>query len=212
MSFPATQIVTTTANKTMANSTISAVVSQATVSQSVVPVNVLTLQDANNEGSTRYTDLSFAKTICEKGEALDITQRYLFELPGAIYMSIARILLIPSELHFTYDIQVLFVSIKSSTISSKCEFFEVCDVITKESNYKFCPGFDTKMYYDEYYGIIRYHIRGVHLWDKSFNQINSISCLLWHQLAKNIGKEEKPEFAVLCKQCKCLLNLLAHQK
>ena len=223
MLHPATHLITTVVSQqayqpttvsklTMANHTTTTVVNQPTVVQSVAPVNALTLQNAVNKGSTRYPDLSFTKTICGKGEALDITQRFLYQLPGAVYMSVARILFIPSELHFTYDIQVLFVSIKSGTVNNIREFFEVCDIIAKKSDYKFCPGLDKKMYFDEYHAVIRYHIKGVRLWDKPFDRIDSDSCLLWHQLAKNISKEEKLKFAVLCKQCKRLLALLAYQK
>jgi len=88
----------------------------------------LTLQNGISEGSTRYPDLSFAKTTCEKGEALDITQRYFYQLPGAIYTPVYVssknfASTKSSELHFTYDIQVLFVSIKSGTVNKKREFF-----------------------------------------------------------------------------------------
>ena len=151
---------TTVSKPTMANHTTT-VVNQPTVVQSVAPVNALTLQNAVNKGSTRYPDLSFTKTICGKGEALDITQKFLYQLPGAVYMSVARILFIPSELHFTYDIQVLFVSIKSGTVNNIRELFEVCDIIAKKSDHKFCPGLNKKMYFDEYHAVICYHIKGI---------------------------------------------------
>ena len=127
-------------------------------------------------------------------------------------MSLARILFIPSELNFTYDVQVLFVSIQSGTVDSISEFFAVCDIISKRSGYKICPGLQKKMYFDKYYAIIRYHIKRVQLWDKPFDRIDSDNCLLWHQLAKNVSTKQKSMFAVLCKSCKRLLTLLEHQK
>jgi len=108
----------------------SAVVTQPILQQTAQPAvvqtnnatNQLSLKLAIDKGNTRY-HLSFTNTVCEKGETLEATERFLYKLPGAIYISVARILFIPSEFNFAYYVQVLFVSMHSGTVDSISEFF-----------------------------------------------------------------------------------------
>ena len=163
----------------------------------------LSIERVTSKGKLKYPDLAFIKSVCEKKEALEVRQRSLYSLPGNIHMSVARILFLSSEsLGFTYDVQVLFTSIRTGAVNSLANFFAVCDIISRDGEYKFCPGFDEKNYYDQYHSIIRYHIKGVRRWEKPFSRIDSDSCLLWHQLANNASKEDKLSFAVMCKNCK----------
>ena len=171
------------------------------------------LDDAIRKGHTLYPDLAFKKTICDKGEALEVTHRFLYHFPGGNYLSVARVLFFPSEPPaFTYEVQVLFTSISSGRVQTFNELSAVCSTISKSSQYKFCPGFNEKTYLDHYYAVIRYHIKGVRVWGKPFSCIDSEGCLTWHQLAKNANTEEKKLFAVLCRECKRLQHHLEHQK
>ena len=173
----------------------------------------LSFENVSNKGRLKYPDLVFIKTVCEKKEALEVVQRSLYSLPGNNHLSVARILFLSAESNgFTYDVQVLFTSIRAGTVKSLADFFAVCDIISRVGEYKFCPGFDVKRYYDEYHSVIRYHINGVRKWEKPFSRMDSKSCLLWHQLAKNASKEDKLSFAVMCKNCKRLQYNLDIQK
>jgi len=169
----------------------------------------LSVDSLSSKGKLKYPDLVFVKTVCEKKEVLEVTLHSMYSLSENNHLSVARILFLPTEsFGFTYDLQVLFTSIRTGTVASLSEFFAVCNIISRPGGHKFCPGFDVKDYYDQYHSVIRYHIKGVRVWERPFTRIDSDSCLLWHQLAKNSSKEDKLSFAVMCKNCKRIkLNL-----
>ena len=153
------------------------------------PSDKIVLDDAIRKGHTLYPDLAFKKTICDKGEALEVTHQFLYHFPGGNYLSVARVLLFPSEPPaFTYEVKVLFTSISSGRVQTFNELSAVCSTISKSSQYKFCPGFNEKTYLDHYYAVIGYHIKGVRVWGKPFSRIDSEDCLMWHQLAKQRKK------------------------
>jgi len=85
-------------------------------------------------------------------------------------------------------------------------------VISKKTEFKFCPGIDVNHYYDHYFAIIRYHIEICHAWDHPFKRIDSKNCLLWHKLGKNAPYEDRDKSVVLRKGCKCLHSDLDHQR
>jgi len=173
----------------------------------------LSIESLSSKGMLKYPDLAFTRTVCEKKEALEVTHRSLYSLPGNNHLSVARILFLPTELLvYTYDVQVLFTSIRTGSVNSLADFFTACDVISRHGEHKFCPGFDVKHYYEEYHSIIRYHIKGVRRWEKPFTRIDADSCFLWHQLAKNASKEDKLSFSVMCKNCKRIQYNLDIQK
>ena len=168
------------------------------------PSDKILLNNAICKGLAIYPDLAFTKRICDKGE---VTQQCMYHFQESNYFSVARILFFPTEPPvFTYEFQMLFTSISSGTVQTLNELFGVCSTISRSSQNKFCPGLDEKCYFDQYYAVIRYHIKGVRLWGKPFSRIDSESCLMWHKLTKNACTEEKKMFAALCKQCKRLQN------
>ena len=90
----------------------------------------LQLDDAICKCHTLYPVLSFTKIICDKGESIEVTQCFLYHLSGATYLSVARVLFIPSELPiFTYEVQVLFTMIFSGIVQTFNKFFAVCNVM-----------------------------------------------------------------------------------
>ena len=177
------------------------------------PSDKIVLDDVICKGHILYPDLAFKKTVCDAGEALEVTQRFLYHFPGANYLSVARVIFFPSESPaFSYKVQVLFTSISSGRVQTFNELSAIRFTISKNSQYKFCPGFDEKNYLEQYHAVICYHIKGVRIWGKPFSRIDSEKCLMWHQLEKNACVEEKKLFTVLCRECKRLQHHLEHQK
>ena len=173
---------------------------------------IISLHDTLCAGQARYTDLVFVKR-CGQQWILEVTQQYLLELPGIDRVSVVRILFTFSETgSITYDLQALFISVQSGQVHSLSDFLAVCDIISKEGGYKYCPGIDVKHYYDHYHSIIRYHIKSVRSWDLPFKRIDSINCSIWHQLARNATAVVKSSDMVLCKPCKRLQSDLDHQR
>ena len=173
------------------------------------------MKNAIDEGQSTFSELIFTKKVCDNGAVLEVTQQKVHYVPSSGYISLARILFIPGDVElavFTYTFQVLFSTLQNGNVSSVSQFISVCSLLSKDSQYKFCPGLDEKTYFDTYFSTIRYHIKSVRIWEKPFTRIDSKNCSLWHQLAKNSSKEEKKSFEVMCGSCKRLCTDLDHQK
>ena len=115
-------------------------------------------------------------------------------MPEAGSVSVARALFYPSVGNagiYCYDIQALLTTIQKGETSSTDEGLEMCRIISNEGNYKFCPGIDCREYYENYFSIIRYNIASVRIWDRPFERVDWVNCLLWHQLKHNATYEEK---------------------
>ena len=65
---------------------------------------------------------------------------------------------------------------QKGTVSDIDEALKVCYVISSQGDYNFCPGLDEREYYDNYYTVIRYHLKSVWLWEKPFKRIYSQNC------------------------------------
>ena len=168
------------------------------VEQTENPSDEILLDDAIRKGHTLYPDLAFKKIICDKGEALEVTQQFLYHFPGANYLSVARVLFFPSEPPaFTYEVQVLFTSISSGRVQTFNELSAVCFTISKSSQYKFCPGFNEKSYLDQYHQVDKYKIfqRSCEtvkkLKPKStgvliFDEVKVVSSLMWNSRSHQI--------------------------
>lgn len=102
--------------------------------------------------------------------------------------------------------------VQSGQVYSLCDFFAVCNIISKEGGYKYCPGIDVNHYFDHYHSIIQYHIKSVRSCELPFKRIDSVNCCIWHQLARNAMAKEKSSDMVLCKPCKRLQSDLDHQR
>ena len=79
---------------------------------------------------------------------------------------------------------------------------DLCEKITNDQ-YKFCPGIDPEDYISKYFSRIRYHIKNVHHSDAPFKRVDSVNCLLWHKLAKNMMFQKELE-SVPSSSCKII--------
>ena len=160
-----------------------------------------------------YPDLVFVKRKLNQKEYLEITQQDTQEVASVGYVSPVRAIFIVSDTNgISYDIQVLLNSMQAGTIKTLDTVCPLINMVSPNTNYKFCPGLEYQHYYDFYFSVIRYHINTVRLWERLFQRVDSINCVLLHQLPHNAPMEEKSLYVVLCKQCKRLRNLLDHQR
>ena len=160
-----------------------------------------------------YPDLVFAMRWSEKREYLEISQQDTQQVAGVGCMSPVRALFFYSDSNnVTYDVQALFSSVQAGTIESLDNARPVINMVSQNASYKFCPGLEYQHYFDFYVKVIRFHISTVRLWQRPFQRVDSIHCILLHQLAHNATMEEKSQYVVLCKQCKRLRALLNHQQ
>ena len=160
-----------------------------------------------------YPDLVFAMRRSEKREYLEISQQDTQQVAGVGCMSPVRALFFDSDSNnVTYDVQALFSSVQAGTIESLDNARPVINMVSQNASYKFCPGLEYQHYFDFYVKVIRFHISTVRLWQRPFQRVDSIHCILLHQLAHNATMEEKSQYVVLCKQCKRLRALLNHQQ
>ena len=167
------------------------------------------------KGKSLYPDLAFTKRQRSDCDILEVSQVSTHYVPEAGSVSVARALFYPSVGNagiYCYDIQALLTTIQKGETSSTDEGFEMCRIISNEGNYKFCPGIDCREYYENYFSIIRYNIASVGIWDRPFECVDSVNCLLWHQLKHNATYEEKESEEVLCRPCKRLCTDLDHQR
>ena len=56
------------------------------------PFDKIVLDDVISKGHNLYPDLPFKKTVYDKGEALEVTQWFLYHFPGANSLFVARVL------------------------------------------------------------------------------------------------------------------------
>ena len=69
-------------------------------------------------------------------------------------MSVVRILFSFKETVTTYDLQALFITIQSGETQNLNDFLAVCNIISRNGGYKYCPGFDENEYRHQYYSVI----------------------------------------------------------
>jgi len=143
---------------------------------------------------------------------LEILQQTMFTMPPAGHISVARILLYPTDetFSFRYETQILYTAFRSGTVCSRKEFLSICKVISKKAGFKFCHGIDVNHYYSHYYPVIRYNVEKCHMWNHLFECIDSKNCLLWHELGKTAPYEDHDKSVILCKGCKHLHSNLDH--
>jgi len=167
------------------------------------------------KGKSLYPDLVFVKRRGSDCDMVEVSQTFMRCVPEAGNISVARVLFYSSVGNsgiYCYNIQVLLTSIQKGETSSLDEGLELCRIISNKDNYKFCPGIDTKEYYEHYHSVIRYNIATVRIWDRPFKRIDSKNCLLWYQLKHNATYKEKESEQVLCRPCKKLHSNLDHQR
>lgn len=173
----------------------------------------MSLGTAITKGEATFPELFFLKKDYNREVILEVTPRRMHYVSGSGHTSVARITFSQAQPSgFNYDLQILYLSIETGSVANLDEFISVCYKISNGAQYKFCPGLEKKFYYDTYFATIRYHIKSVGLWEKSFSRIDSKNCSMWHQLSKNRSKEEKKSLEVLCGSCKRLCTDLEYRK
>ena len=111
-----------------------------------------------------------------------------------------------------YSVHVFMRFWKKESFDTVEAIISLCKTIGEKSEYKFCPGIQYDQYMNDYYEVIRFHIKSVHLTEFPFKRIDSVNCKLLFQLAHNATAEEKSLKEVKCYPCKRLVFDLEHQK
>ena len=148
---------------------------RATTQVTTVSLNdCVTILQVVTQGQKSYLDLVFIKKEGKDGDVLEITQSTMKNVPEAGYISVARVIFYPSSsTGLFYDVQILFTSVQKGTVVDIDAALNVCHLVSTQRNHKFCPGLDEREYYDNYYSVIRYHLKSGQLWDKPFKRIDS---------------------------------------
>lgn len=149
---------------------------------------------------------------CGQSNILEVSQQHLLEVLGIDRMPMVRIMFSFKETVTTYDLQALFITIQSGEAQDLNDFLAVCKIISRNGGYKYCPGLDENEYHNQFYSVIRYHIKSVRLWEIPFKRVDSRNCIIWHQLSAYATLKEKSSDVVLCKACKRLQSDLDYQK
>lgn len=159
-------------------------------------------------GQNRFPDLSCCLDSAEEGgRFLVCSRKDLYNHPPIGMINRVRIVISEDG---SYDFQVIFCSKEKGTIDTVTDFIRICEKITINSAFKFCPGIDAHTYDTKYFSVIRYDLKSVRRRTHPINRIDSHKCLLWHQLAKNASIFEKDMTAVLCSFCKRLRSDLEY--
>lgn len=77
-----------------------------------------------------------------------------------------------------YDFQVIFCSKEKGVINTSNDFLKLCEKISANSSFKFCPGINPAVYDTKYFGVIRYDIKSVRRMTHPIDRIDSHKCLL----------------------------------
>ena len=148
-------------------------------------------------------DLNFELSCTESHDLVIVSSKLChFHSPAGL---VSRTRIVVTE-DGAFDFQVLLLSKEKGKLSTVAEFLALCERMTN-SEYKFCPGIDPDVYVSTYFSKIRYHVKTVRHLEVPFNRVDSIHCLLWHKLARNMLFEKDLE-SVPCKACKTLINNL----
>ena len=111
-----------------------------------------------------------------------------------------------------YSVHMLMRLWRKENFEDIEEITALCEIIGEHSHYKFCPGINLEQYMKEYYDVIRFHIKSVHLTEFTFQHVDSVRCKLLFELARNASKEQKDSEEVRCRPCARLVTDLEHQK
>ena len=155
-------------------------------------------------GKKKYGDqLNFELGYTDQGSHVTVTSKFCHLHPPAGIVSRTRIVVSEDG---TFTFQVLLCCKENGKLTTVDEFLNLCERITS-NEYKFCPGIDPDVYMSKYFSKIRYHIKNVRHSDAPFKRVDSVNCLLWHKLAKNLMFDKQLE-SVPCRYCKILTNNL----
>jgi len=178
-------------------------------SQPSHPRDELDLDALIGKEEQQFKELAFVKgySSSDKRPVYVITQRKLFNYPPFGYTSRISITLKGSD----YVINSLGFHVESGTITSASDLHELCQGFAGHFSYKFCPGIDWKMYQENYYEVIRYHLKSVRYTTFPIQRVDSVSCPLWFKQPAKARASEKYATEAMCSACKRLLSYLNRQ-
>ena len=88
---------------------------------------------------------------------LEVTHQSVHYHPPAGYVHRLRMVITPTCTAYSYEVQVLFETINTGTISNEEDFTELCAFQMNPVYFKFCSGIDYNDYHQQYYAYIRFH-------------------------------------------------------
>ena len=160
------------------------------------------LEDVFFVEEQRFKELAFVKGYSgpEKSPVFVITQRKLFYHPPFGYTSRVTITVKENK----YVINVLAFHLESGELANSEDAHELCNKFSCLSSFKFCPGIEWNLYEQQYFQVIRYHLKSVRYSISPFQRVDSIRCALWFKLPVNASLAEKSSDEVMCSACKRL--------
>lgn len=172
--------------------------------------NVLYLETICRTGELRFQELAFTvgHTAEEKTPTLIVTQRELYLHPPFGYTSRVHIAITEN----VYTVNILLTRFQSGKVSSDAQVYELCEMFSSQSPYKFCLGIDWELYEEQYHAVIRFHLKSVRYCTTPFQRVDSVNCALWFKPPVNAPLSEKSSKEVMCSACKRLKSDLDWQK
>ena len=170
------------------------------------------LKDILDNASGSFPDFSFVMSRVRMNgtelPVLMITPVKVFNHPPLGIMARVQVVV-----HYKfYTVHVLMRLWKQEHFDTVEEITNLCSMIGEKSQYKFCPGLPYENYMENYYEVIRFHIKSVRQTNFPFKRIDSRNCKLLFKLAHNATIEEKFSTEVKCSPCKRLVTDLERQK
>ena len=174
------------------------------------PSDVLPLETICQTGELRFQELAFTvgHTAKEKTPTLTVTQRELYFHPPFGYTSRVHIVITGNH----YVVNILSSRFQSGTVGSDTEVYQLCEMFSGQSPYKFCPGIDWELYEEYYHTVIRFHLKSVRYCTSPFQRVDSVNCVLWFKPPVNASLSEKFSKEVMCTACKRLKSDLDWQR
>jgi len=108
-------------------------------------------------------------------------------------------------------INTLGFHVESGVVANARDLHELYQRFTNHFLYKFCPGIDWKMYQEDYYKAIHYHLRSVRYTAFLFQRVDSVKCPVWFKQPAKARASEKYAREAMCSTCKRLLSHLNWQ-
>lgn len=88
---------------------------------------------------------------------------------------------------------------EEGTIETVDNFKYLCEKVS-EPSMKYCPGLSVEEY-EEYKQVVGYDIKSVCITEGPFKRIASKHCLLWYPMSRNMSKDNKRSYEVICRKC-----------
>ena len=119
---------------------------------------LLLLEQWSANLSSGFGDLSFS--VFYDTQSLRSVWCVLQALYTITLMLVSRTWIIVSQCG-DYEFQVLLRTKDKVTITCEDELHYLCGMLSKSSDYKFCPGLDKAVYNDKYASVLRYDSKSI---------------------------------------------------